>query len=344
MHNIAYFSGKVYPDRNFSIGLVPQRKKSSTESRYEHDLRQQGDVDAFALADWLTGATSIGGPTCGVGDSPLLVKSPKSSQKKSVVYGSHGITRFGRRVVKNTCILLQEKFGKSRLGFATATLPDMDYETLRIINGNISDITRRFYQKLKRHCQAIGEEFLYVGCIEIQEKRFAKTSMPVPHLHFVYKSKTSVKSPYLFSTRVAYTHWNNAVNEVLALHGCNPIMGTNGHIGSVKLEPIRKSASAYIGKYLSKGCTVVKAMQDAGFKEFPKQWWTASMQCKKMFKASVIRMDARTCSSLFYDLETWLHEGYIAWCKYVEILIDGRYVTIGLVGRFTKEAYEFFKT
>lgn len=109
-------------------------------------------------------------------------------------------------------------------------------------------------------------------------------------------------------------------------------MGIDGHIGSVKVEPIRKSAASYLGKYISKGCAVVKAMQEKGFTEFPKQWWTACMQCKKMFKDSLVHLRSKECETLFYDLEQLLELGLLTWGRYVEVVINNEYVRIGAVG------------
>jgi hypothetical protein len=248
-NSIALFSGKIYPDRSFSLGRVPKPKKKTEDSQYDLKYQNQPDVDYGAVTDWLTGAMNIGGKFCSISenpgavehvyqlrenseeqievlkevqkvkngdfsnfrdvevnlDLPLLVKSPKSSQEKRGRYGKHGITGFGKRFVKNACILLQQRYGKRRLGFATATLPDMGVSSLKVIISNLSDVVRRFYQKLRRICEKRGCQFIYVGVVEIQEKRFQTSGLPVPHLHFVYVSKASSSSGYTFTTKDAYT-------------------------------------------------------------------------------------------------------------------------------------------
>ena len=117
-------------------------------------------------------------------------------------------------------------------------------------------------------------------------------------------------------------------------------MGVGGHKGSVKLETIRSSAASYLGKYISKGSKVVKAMQDMGFDQFPKQWWSASMQIKKAFKDSIIRMDAMLCSSFFYQLEHYLHEKTIIWARFIEIQVGDSLRKMGLVGTLSQAAYK----
>lgn len=331
--------GKIYPDYSFSLGIASKNNKKAAEKKYDREYLSQEEPNYGLVADWLTGRNTVEGEFRSISEAPLLVRGSESSQKKRGVYGRHGITKFGRRFVKNACILLQRKYGRKRLGFATATLPSMDRDTCSRINGRISDITRRFYQKIKRKYQKRGSKFIYVGCIEVQEKRFGDTGIPALHLHFVFVAKDSLYSGYTLNTKDFYTAWNESVNQVLINSGGTPIMGYGGHKGSVKLEPIRSSAAAYLGKYLSKGCEVVKDMQERGFEEFPKQWWTACMQTKKMYKESIICMDANFASALFYHLEYFLEENQVTWAQFVDVEIAGEYRTMGLVGTFSKEAY-----
>lgn len=383
MPSITGIRGRIYPDRSFSLGVVPRQKKGVREREYDRLHCTQEEVNFGCLSDWLEGKTDIKGEFVSISENPdakvevieyaadteavqevlyaqqavdnrdfsrfydcdvdmerpLLVKSLKSSQKKRNPYGKHGITNFGRRVCKNACILLEREYGLDRLGFGTCTIPSIDEEVCKAIIGNWSDISRRFYQKIRRICEKRKTAFIYVGCTEIQEKRFSHTGLPVPHLHFVYVSKASARSGYSFSTVEAYSAWNDAVNEVLVLRGGKPIMGTGGHKGSVKLEPIHTSASAYIGKYISKGATVVDAMQEKGYSEFPKQWWTACKRCKKMFKESVVRMDANTCTWLFYDYEFLYYGGYLDYIRPVYIEYGGASYRCGLTGTLSKEFY-----
>lgn len=342
MHTIARFKGTLYPDKSFSLGALPSSKKSAQDKRYDHAYEQQEPRDENAYLDYLDNKVTLDGQICSLRESPLLVKSPKSSQKKRGSYGSHGITNFGKRVCKNSAILLQKRHDRGCLGFGTATLPCISAPLCRYIIANIADISRRFYQRIRREYAKRGAEFDYIGVVEIQEKRFGDTNLPVPHLHFVFVAKPNIRSGYTLHTKDFYTAWNNSVNEVIGKGRFAPIMGVDGHVGSVKVEPIRKSAASYLGKYISKGCTVVKAMKEKGFTEFPKQWWTASMQCKKMFKDSLVHLRSDECEAIFYGLEHLLEEGLLTWCNFVDILIGDRYVRVGCVGVMSNDMYAIF--
>lgn len=90
---------------------------------------------------------------------------------------------------------------------------------------------------------------------------------------------------------------------------------------------------------MTKGGKVLKSMQEAGWTEFPKQWWTACMQCKKMFKESIVHLDVHVCKMLFYNLAECMHEGMIAYAHYVDVLMNGEYRCVALVGALTKAGW-----
>lgn len=332
-------TAKVYPDCSLTLGIVPRKKARCQDEQYERLQRAQPETDYGALADWYEGTNTIEGKTCNLRERALFIKGPKSSREKRGSYGKHGITRFGKRVVKNGALLLERKYGKKRLGFVTCTLPRFSEKIQRAINGRWSEIIRRFYQKLTRQLQKIGKPCIYVSVTEIQEKRFKKYGVPCPHLHFIYLCRDSPNSRYWLYICQIHRAWNESILEVIALCGLTDSRETEESYGSVHAACIRKSASAYIGKYMSKGCKVIASMQEKGWEEFPKQWWTASALVKKMFKDSIIILDQATASAIFYGLEHYLHEGMIEWARYIEILIKGEYRTVGLIATISKRMY-----
>jgi hypothetical protein len=80
-------------------------------------------------------------------------------------------------------------------------------------------------------------------------------------------------------------------------------------------------------------------MQEAGYKEFPKQWWSACRACKEMFKKALIRLNGKTCEAIFYGVEHYLHEKMITWARFVDVEIGGVSRTIGLVGVMSEFMY-----
>lgn len=334
------FTGRLYPDRSFSLGAVPRPKKREADKRYDRDLANQESSDLNAVIDWITGKNTIEGEFRSISEAPpLFIETPKSSPKKRGTYGKHGITGFGRKLVRNSSLLLERKFGKKRLGFVTCTCPSFPEGVQRRLNGVWGEVVRRFYQKLKRQLKKISQPFVYVGVTEIQEKRFASTGIPVPHLHFVYLSRSSKSKQYWLYVCQIHRAWNEALREGIALGGYPYTMSDLPGWGSVHCQTIRKSAASYLGKYISKGCKVLEAMKEQGWTEFPKQWWTASMQMKKIFKASIIHLERHICNDWFYNLGAWLQEKVIIRAAFVTATIGGEERTVGLVGSISSSAY-----
>lgn len=270
---------------------------------------------------------------------PLFIVSAKLKRRSKGTYGKHGITNYGKRVLKNSCILLEQKYTKKRLGFATCTLPDTTEESFIWIMSCWSELVRRFLQKARRFHEKRNLPFIYAGCTEIQEKRFKSGGLPAPHLHFVYVCKPNISSGYTCSTQQYWEWWNDSVNEILAIGKYDPIMGVNGHIGSVKLEPIRTTAAGYLGKYISKGVAVVKDMQERGYDKFPKQWWFASMQCKKMFKASIKTISGDICAMLWNNADRLIELGIVKHLHYVFVRMKDIEKCVGITGTFTDNVY-----
>lgn len=348
--SIKQFSGKIYPDKSFSLGAVPPPKKSAQDRIYDREQASQPD---FALDDkisWLTGNTSIGGIFRSTNENPLFIKSPKSSQASRGTYGKHGITGFGKRCVKNTCILLERKYHKSQLGFATATLPVYSDTLLHCINGQWGEIVRRFFQKIRRLFKKRGCRFIYVSVTEIQEQRFSTYSQPCPHLHFVYFARRNPQEGYVLQTPDFFEAWRQTLAEVITIISNNSIGALKNDCmhalkqnkGSVKLESIKVSAAAYLGKYMTKGCKVVASMQEKEWNEFPKQWWSTCMYCRKLFKDSIIHLSSKECEALYYGFEHYLHDKSLTWVQLVYYTAQGIDYVCGLVGIMTDEMYKVF--
>lgn len=340
---IAQFTGKVYPDKSFSIGRIPRKSKGVSERRYDRDYTDQFDSFTEVKKTYKGVEVSTYEWLDGRAHAPKFNKSPESSQKPKT-YGTNGITRFGRRVVKNGAILLERKYGIRRLGFVTATIPAFDSETIKVISKNWNEVTRRFFQKVKRHQEKRRQPLEVVCCTEIQEKRYRKFGDVAPHLHFIYvcKQRTHEKK-FNIVAKILRRYWQESMSQVVEKF--------QGHIdrsvpfsASVNAQVIKKSAASYLGKYMSKGGEILEELKEKGLEEyFPSQWWTASKLMKKMFKDSVVHLDSNACSFIFYHLGDHLAEGIVTWCNFVDIVINDEYRTVGCVGVFSEEYYKLLQ-
>ena len=334
------FSGKIYPDRTFSIGIVPRLKKSLEDSLYDNRIEESWDSYTEVKNKYgRTKKTEI----AFLSKAPVLrrfIKGQESSPKVEK-YGSKGITKYGKKNISCIGAIYEEKFKRGRLGFGTCTIPNFDDIILRVIGCEWSEITRRFFQKLRRNCEKIGRAFIYYGCTEIQEKRYRRTGIPVPHLHFGYVCRDKRGSEFYFTAADARRFWRESITESLSRVGVTLAGEEAGFGASIDLQLVKKSVRKYISKYMSKGGKVVQEIVDHGFeKNLPKQWWFACMQSKKWFKTLTIRMTQELCSSFFYGLEKRMYANEIKWCRFVEVEQgEGRYVVFGLVGTLEEDTY-----
>lgn len=332
------FSGTLYPDRSFTVGAVPPRQKSLKDIQYDRDYESQFD-------SYVTCETHNGSRRCeehrffqGIDSYNRFIKGPKLSQKRGN-YGSKGITGYGRKLVRCSASLLQERFGKARLGFCTATVPNYDAGAISVINREWGYIVKRFFEELRRVVERAGNVLCYVAVTEIQEKRFDSTGLPVPHLHWIYVCRDGKNKPFYISADEMRRIWSRTLQNVLRkanIEGFSRGIESNA---AIDCTVVRKSCAAYLGKYMSKGGKVLKSMIEKGFTDFPRRWWSACAMVKKMFRESLIRLDTKTCEAFFYGIEHYLHEGIFEWASFVTIEIDGHERTMGMVGTLSEDAY-----
>lgn len=344
MNILTRFSGKIYPDKTFSIGICPRKKKTVEDGIYDNRCKENWDSYTEVKSKYgRTVKTDIAFLSKEYVDD-RFIKGSKSSRKVKK-YGSKGITKRGKKAVSCFGAIMQQMYKRSDLGFGTATIPSYSDLVLLVIGCEWGEIVRRFFQKLRRCCQKKGREFIYYGVTEIQEKRYKRCGVPVPHLHWGFLSRDNKHSEFYFTANDARRFWQQSVTESLSRVGVIPERKDIDYRASIDLQIVKKSISAYMSKYLTKGCETVQEMVDNGFgKNLPSQWWFASMQMKKWLKEYTIRMSQDLCTSFFYGLEKRMYANEIEWCNFVEVETDpGRYVIFGLVGRLSGRSYEYYR-
>ncbi len=337
--SIAHFKGTIYPDKSFSLGIVPRKKKTAEDKRYDRNWSNQWD--AYIETQQKYGRLEYKSVAFfrGIIDYSLFISSPKSSQTRGK-YGGKGITGYGRKVVVNSSLLLQRKLGRERLGFCTLTLPNFSKEVLGVLCQSWHEITRRFFQKFKRLCEKKNCSPSYVATTEIQEKRYKNTGIPVLHTHFVFQCKRNKRNcDFFFTPDELRRLWIETLYNIVSNKGLQ--VGKTVFLKNcLHIQVVRKSASNYLGKYISKGANVTRKIIEEGNADMlPSQWWSASSDVKEMFKDSLVCMDAKTCESFFYNLEEYLHEKVFLWANFVEVEINGEYIKMGAVGILSDEAY-----
>lgn len=258
---------------------------------------------------------------------PIGLSKVANSHKKSQDFterlqrGTSGITSYGQRMVTNAAYLLQKIHGGARLSFLTCTLPGTPELTIRIAE-EWAEITRIFYQSLKRHLVKNGLGPEVVGVTEIQPERFRKTGGMPLHLHVVFQGAVS---DYQWRFRPAHLTrlWKRAVTARV------PDCGEFSFASACNVQSVKNNAAGYLGKYMSKGTDDICAILDDDpelIDVIPRSWYHLSSEARDMVKMNMVegervgltmekwmQWDDELASPFKYKLEVRLkdRQGYV---------------------------------
>ena len=253
--------GRVWPNGEFTVGYAPAggKEKEST------------------WAEWLEEAVNpLGLSNVPNSHSPVDVSQPKRGQR--------GITGHGRRMLRNSVELMQRHYGRGNLSFCTLTLPEVSFEQAWLIASDWSRIVRVFFQKLGRYMKRIGLPDTYASCTEMQSRRVKAENHPALHLHFVVVGKRSGEKSWAMTPGELRWLWASVLG---------PLLPQVGFWGAVEnMEAIRKDASAYMAKYMSKGTGVLEGLSSEGTGwHLPTSWYSVSRRLRK-YVNDHIRVDS----------------------------------------------------
>lgn len=368
------FKCRIYPSLDFTIGQnSPPRRDRSDDSatnfdvdgywvgyRYENFIEVSTDqaridrvladrgysgltgqqfvdlFNAYEAAGEFDKAIAVAN-LAGESDSPMglsdAINSHKSTRKAR---GTHGITSYGKRMVRSGAALLERSHGRSCLTLGTCTLPPMEPDELRRVCLEWSDLTRKFFQELQRLLTRKGLDTNYIQVTEIQEKRFDQWRQVFPHLHWVCQGRKTSRSAWSITPDEIKSLWERLLGNLLG----REIDGK----AATRIEMPRKSLQAELGKYLSKGSKVVDKVIEAGYADhLPSAWWGWSKSLRKQVKQEIIE----DCGAIAYWLDKSLErlkaEGKIFYVPIYVTLTDPisgatREFYVGSVGRFRSMA------
>lgn len=245
--------------------------------------------------------------------------------------GLKGITRLGARTVRNGAFLLQKTYGNDRLAFCTFTLPSYSDSEQYLIASRWAEIVRKFIQSLGRVLKAAGLPGSVVGCTEIQEKRYAESGGLPLHLHILFVGKKPRKH-WAISANQYRAMWKNAIENEC------PSLPPASFKASVDCQKPKNDMSAYLGKYMSKGVGVLKAILegDPGLRDFlPSSWWTCSLKLRRAI-GKRITGGYGTAEKLLRDIRSG--DSRIASAKEIEVEVSpGKTIRVAIVGALSPE-------
>lgn len=332
---VTHLKSKVYPDLFFSVGAVPKKKKTTYEKNYDRDYSEQFNscvevhkehgCTKYNEISWLEGQ---------IEPHNRFISSLKLSQK-GIRHGTNGITSYGKRTVKGAAALLEKKYGKSRLGFGTLTIPGYSANQIKILTSKWSNVVRVFFQKLKREIEKVNGVYRVVAVTEIQPDRFYEEGIIAPHIHFVYVCREIRKKGFYVSSDLFRYLWKGTLRNILGRF--NDETGREVTFGaSLDTQVVKKSAAAYLGKYMTKGGKVIEDIwEENRQEELPHSWWSIDDCLRKIYKSSIKKIHPEALELLFYKTEQALQRGIIRWYQEIYVQMGDESRLVGVVGYFT---------
>jgi hypothetical protein len=164
------------------------------------------------------------------------------------------------------------------------TSPTMTPEENLIVNQNWSELVRQIVQWISRQLDRAGIAPDISYTIEGQEQRFIETGIYALHLHIVFQGRKQ-GIDWVISPKALDGEWQRLLEKLL-----NRSVDVSA---SNKLETPRGDLGKEIGKYLSKGGTILKKIPP---ELLPTAWWgmTKSLKAKIIAAIIVFRDDRAT--------------------------------------------------
>lgn len=344
------YSCTIYPNGEFGVGQVPRPKKRRAESDYDKNIasgtpytlqpRRHELEDGQVLQDTTDMFLQ---PSLKLGSSSESSQTPEKPKKR---YGLKGITGYGKKNIRNIAYQIEtsDSIGIPQMG--TLTIPKISLEGNRVLCQSWSDITRSFFQECRRAYKKYGMHFEYVSCTEIQEQRFHRHGDCGLHLHFIYKARRKPHSrDWVIHDSWVRLVWKRLLEGALrkapqvSTKDLDKVMSTTINY---RREKIKKSAAAYMAKYLSKGSGIIDKVADVlGEDYLPRQWWSADSLSKERLKRACIKSRG-DIARILVDIcavsvpELIIYAFPMTYCR-----DDGKDVCIGYFGRLTNAGMEF---
>lgn len=258
-------------------------------------------------------------------EHPERVSSKSEPRERK---GLSGITGYGKRMVRNAAQFLQETYGRARCVFATVTIPDLPIKQMGVIHEKWHQLVEYYRLGIRRELQKKCLTGEIVTVSEVQEERYEKCNLPVLHLHSVFVG-VDATGKYAISTERHDDIWIRAVQSVVDIN-------RDDFTAACNLQRVRKSASAYLGKYMSKGAKIVGRIVDQGFGRWlPKHWWNCSRTLTAKIKGTTRVVNAY--ADWLNDMADFPNNNIWIWHRDVLIeMPDGQEVPMARYGKITQ--------
>lgn len=197
--------------------------------------------------------------------------------------GSGGITAHGRRIIDGAAYDLQRATAGKRVSFLTLTLPSISLSESLEIAAGWSEVLRLFGQRLSRSLRRRGLPGEWFGCTEVQPKRLRSSGIPALHLHLCFEGRNPGKAWAVSSAEVR-TIWSQCLE-------CKfPWIAGRFWAAVENMQTVRKSCSAYLSKYLTKGVDDVVEHCPEFAAVHPTSWYHCSDSLRRRVLKARVRL------------------------------------------------------
>lgn len=207
---------------------------------------------------------------------------PEKLSRKGLV----SMTTSMARNIRNAVYLLEKNYGKDNISFLTLTLPDLEQEGLLACADKWDYMVDQLLKSLRKRIEKRQMKFEYVYCTEIQMKRLKQRHEYAPHIHIVFRGRYGRKSAWAIAPSQVRNAWAGIIANVV------------GHRRFAKsalenLQRIRKSATRYLSKYLSKGaCCLPPASPDGSVFRLRTQWGGMARSIARAVRSCTVRVSS----------------------------------------------------
>lgn len=274
-------SGRIYPDGSFGYCKRRRTDKVGTEDFRSKYLLAVGEVEglfgngglrleALKRMNWQWWLP------LGLSNLANSHKIAKPRAKR----GSKGLTSHGRRQVYCAADFIQWRIGRGRVSFLTLTLPDFNPSHNAAVALAWPEAIRQITQWIRRRLRAKNLLDWVASASEIQPGRFKRTKALALHQHFVFAGRGAVGG-WKITPKEVRGAWRRIIKNLL------PIFADSDFSASENLQVVRKSASAYLAKYLSKGSCPVGDVESSSRGMHPSSWYSITRSLSMLILRSV---------------------------------------------------------
>lgn len=288
---VRQLEAKLYPNGECVVYRTRTFKPTPLKSPY---ITQQGHENLLLFRTLIRTAEGVqllplllGLSHLPIFDKPLerdVIDDVKGRLKPRAPKGLKGLTSRAKRTVRNAAHLIEKRYGRARSVFATATMPALPVEQLRVLHENWGKVVEIYRLGLRRTLQKEGLRGEIVTVSEIQPKRHKNTGLPVLHIHSIFCGVTRT-GKFALTPKKHDDLWYNALSALIDIE-------RNEIASSCNLQRVKKSASGYMAKYITKGAEAIAEAVASGFSGWlPKHWWNCTRTLSRAVREQTRRVD-----------------------------------------------------